>query len=50
MTIDQSDRSIHLVQFPQDGAPTKVWVARSWGLPVPFLPFPEELVTVALSG
>lgn len=50
MTIGQIDRSIHLVHFPQDGAPTKVWVARSRGLPVPFLPFPEELVTVALSG
>jgi hypothetical protein len=50
MTISHEDRSIRLVHFPQDGAPTKVWVARSWGLPVPFLMFPEEFVTVALSG
>jgi hypothetical protein len=50
MTISHEDRSIRLVHFPQDGAPTKVWVARSWGLPVPFLLFPEEFVTVALSG
>lgn len=50
MTIGHTDRSSRLVQFPQAGAPTKVWVARSWGLPVPFLLFPEELVSVALSG
>jgi hypothetical protein len=50
MTIDRCDRSSRLVEFPQAGAPTKVWVARSWGLPVPFLPFTEELVSVALSG
>ena len=43
MTIGHEDRSIRLVHFPQDGAPTKVWVARSWGLPVPFLPFPERI-------
>ncbi|MDQ0971691.1 hypothetical protein QFZ31_001569 [Neobacillus niacini] len=51
MTISHEDRSIRLVHNSRsDGAPTKVWVARSWGLPVPFLLFPEELVTVALSG
>lgn len=50
ITIGHEDRSIRLVHFPWDGAPTIVWVARSWGLPVPFLLFPEEFVTVALSG
>jgi hypothetical protein len=33
------NRSIPLVHFPQDSAPTIIWVARSWGLPVPSVAF-----------
>jgi len=31
------------VQFLHESAPTIIWVSRSWGLPVPPEPFPEQL-------
>ncbi|GEM_PF-5398475 len=36
------------VHFPLKGAPTKIWVSDSRGLPVPPRTFPPELVSVAL--
>ena len=38
----------HMRSFPLQECPYQIWVSHSWGLPVPRLSFPIDIVTVAL--